>query len=68
VLNLIVAHYARKLNWHMSQDRLIKLQCTKCKNINYHSTKNKKTVEKKIELKKHCAKCKAHTIHKEMKK
>ena len=52
----------------MSQDRLIKLQCTKCKGINYYSTKNKKTVEKKIELKKHCAKCKAHTIHKEMKK
>ena len=52
----------------MSQERLIKLQCTKCKRINYWSRKNKKKVERKIELKKFCKWCKTHTVHKEIKK
>jgi len=52
----------------MSQERLIKLQCTKCKRINHWSRKNKKKVERKIELKKFCKWCKTHTVHKEMKK
>ena len=52
----------------MSQDRLIKLACTKCKRINYWSSKNKKLVERKIELKKFCKWCKKMTPHKEAKK
>jgi large subunit ribosomal protein L33 len=52
----------------MSQDNLIKLQCQDCKQVNYHSTKNKKTIKEKIELKKHCAFCKKHTNHRELKK
>lgn len=52
----------------MSQDNLIKLQCSKCKRINYWSRKNKRKVERKIELKKFCKWCKAHTVHKELKK
>ena len=52
----------------MSQERLIKLQCTKCKRVNYWSRKNKKKVERKIELKKFCKWCKTHTPHKEAKK
>ncbi|MEK7659578.1 MAG: 50S ribosomal protein L33 [Patescibacteria group bacterium] len=52
----------------MPQPNLIKLQCTKCKRINYWSSKNKKKVERKIDLKKHCKWCKTHTPHKEMKK
>lgn len=52
----------------MSQDRLIKLACTKCKRINYWSSKNKRKVERKIELKKWCKWCKKQTPHKEMKK
>ena len=52
----------------MSQDRLIKLQCSKCKRINYWSSKNKKKVERKIELKKFCKWCRASTVHKEAKK
>jgi len=56
------------LNEFMSQDNLIKLQCKECKRINYWSSKNKRKVERKIELKKHCPWCKKHTVHKELKK
>jgi len=52
----------------MSQDQLIKLACSKCKNTNYWSRKNKKKVERKIELKKFCNTCRAKTMHKESKK
>ncbi|MFA4890265.1 MAG: 50S ribosomal protein L33 [Candidatus Paceibacterota bacterium] len=57
----------------MSQDKLIKLQCTKCKRINYWSRKNKKKSAsggepRKIELKKFCNWCKKQTPHKEAKK
>jgi len=53
---------------HMSQDRLIKLSCTVCKRTNYWSEKNKKKVERKIELKKFCEWCMKRTTHKESKK
>lgn len=52
----------------MSQDFLIKLTCTKCKRVNYWTRKNKKKVERKIELKKFCKWCKTQTPHKEAKK
>ncbi len=52
----------------MSQDFLIKLQCTKCKEINYRTRKNKKQVQRKIELNKFCKRCGVQTPHKEMKK
>ncbi|HOK20966.1 MAG TPA: 50S ribosomal protein L33 [Candidatus Paceibacterota bacterium] len=52
----------------MPQENLIKLQCTVCKQINYHTRKNKKTVQKKIELKKFCPFCQKRTVHKEVKK
>lgn len=52
----------------MSQDRLIKLACSTCKRINYWSEKNKKTIERKIELAKFCQWCKKRTVHKEAKK
>jgi large subunit ribosomal protein L33 len=51
----------------MSQDTLIKLECTSCKSINYRSTKNKKTIKERLELKKHCTGCGIHTVHKETK-
>jgi len=47
----------------MSQERLIKLACGTCKRINYWSSKNKKLVTKKIELKKYCKWCKKNTKH-----
>ena len=53
---------------YMSQDQLIKLACSKCGRINYWSRKNRKLVERKIELKKYCRWCRAQTKHKEVKK
>jgi len=52
----------------MSQDNLIKLQCTVCKEYNYYSHKNIKKIQEKLMLKKHCPKCKKHTLHQEKKK
>ncbi|OGG58054.1 50S ribosomal protein L33 [Candidatus Kaiserbacteria bacterium RIFCSPHIGHO2_01_FULL_55_17] len=52
----------------MSQDQLIKLACSKCGRTNYWSRKNRKLVERKIELKKFCKWCRKHTPHKEAKK
>ncbi len=52
----------------MPQKRLIKLACGSCKRINYWSAKNKKLVERKIELKKYCKWCRKQTVHKESKK
>ncbi len=53
----------------MSQENLIKLQCSdpECKSINYFSGKSKGNKDK-LGLKKYCRKCRKHTLHKEMKK
>ncbi|MDP3785347.1 MAG: 50S ribosomal protein L33 [bacterium] len=51
----------------MPQPNLFKLRCSECKRDNYYTTKNKKKVERKIELKKFCKWCKKHTPHKEAK-
>ncbi len=51
----------------MSQENLIKLECTVCKRTNYYSQKNKKTIKERLELKKFCKHCKKHTLHKETK-
>jgi len=32
----------------MSQDNLIKLECTECGKLNYYSTKNKKTIKARL--------------------
>ena len=56
---------ACRLSLIMSQDNLIKLNCTVCKRTNYWSRKNKKLVTRKIELKKRCKWCKKQTVHKE---
>ena len=45
----------------------IVLSCNECKNKNYDKYKNKKNTPERIELKKYCKFCKAHTLHKEMK-
>ncbi|PIZ99253.1 MAG: 50S ribosomal protein L33 [Candidatus Komeilibacteria bacterium CG_4_10_14_0_2_um_filter_37_10] len=51
----------------MSQDNLIKFECTACKRVNYHSKKNKKIIKQRLELKKYCIHCRKHTPHKETK-
>ncbi|MEK7158194.1 MAG: 50S ribosomal protein L33 [Patescibacteria group bacterium] len=50
----------------MSQENLIKLECTECKRITYYTYRNKK-LKTRLELKKHCKWCKKHTAHKETK-
>ncbi|MFA6553837.1 MAG: 50S ribosomal protein L33 [Patescibacteria group bacterium] len=51
----------------MSQDNLVKFECTECKRVNYHSKKNKKILKTRLEMKKYCKWCKKHTMHKETK-
>ncbi len=51
----------------MSQDRLLRLKCKECKSANYYTSKNKRKVERKIELKKYCKHCQKKTVHKEAK-
>ncbi|HLE08385.1 MAG TPA: 50S ribosomal protein L33 [Thermodesulfobacteriota bacterium] len=46
---------------------IITLACTECKRRNYTSTKNKKTVTERLELKKYCKFCRRHIVHKEIK-
>ena len=45
----------------------VTLACTDCKERNYSTTKNKKTNPDRIEFKKYCPRCAAHTMHKETK-
>lgn len=51
----------------MSQDNLIKLECSECHHINYYSHKNKKTLKMRLEINKYCSWCKKHQLHKETK-
>ena len=46
---------------------IITLACTECKRRNYSTTKNKKTIPDRLELKKFCKFCRKHTAHKETK-
>jgi len=62
-----VSAYFGYISSTMAQKQLIKLACTTCKQINYWSRKNKKLVERKIELKKFCVHCRAKKAHKEVK-
>ena len=44
---------------------LVTLACTECKRRNYTTKKNKQNNPDRIELKKYCKWCNAHTVHKE---
>jgi large subunit ribosomal protein L33 len=44
----------------------VSLVCTECESRNYRTTR-KKEHKGQLELKKHCPKCKRHTVHKESK-
>jgi len=43
----------------------ISLQCDQCKRRNYMSSRNKKKSTEKLSLRKFCASCRTHTLHKE---
>ena len=44
---------------------LIKLSCDGCGRDNYVTDKNKRTMPEKFTIKKYCAACKGHQVHKE---
>jgi large subunit ribosomal protein L33 len=46
---------------------IITLACTECKEHNYVTKKNKKNDQARIELKKHCPRCRKHQVHREQK-
>jgi large subunit ribosomal protein L33 len=46
---------------------IIALECTQCKERNYSTTKNKRTMPDKLVLSKYCKRCHKHTEHKETK-
>lgn len=46
---------------------IITLQCQECKRRNYSTTKNKKTMTERLELKKFCPFCRHHKAHREIK-
>ena len=45
----------------------IHMACEECKERNYTTFKNKKNNPDRLEVKKYCSRCKAHTLHKETK-
>lgn len=51
----------------MSQDNLIKFECSECKQVGYFSHKNKKILKERLELNKFCKWCRGHKKHKETK-
>jgi large subunit ribosomal protein L33 len=46
---------------------LIAMQCSECKRRNYTTTKNRRNLQEKLELKKYCPFDRKHTLHKETK-
>jgi large subunit ribosomal protein L33 len=44
---------------------LIKMTCGNCGRANYTTSKNKKTMTEKLEIKKYCSACRKHFPHKE---
>ena len=46
---------------------IVILACSECKRRNYTTTKNKKTMTGKLEIKKYCKFDKKRTLHKETK-
>jgi large subunit ribosomal protein L33 len=46
---------------------IIIMACTECKQRNYSTTKDKKKHTDRLELKKYCKFCRAHTVHRETK-
>ncbi len=51
----------------MSQDNMIRFECTECKNTTHFSNKNKRILKGRLELNKHCKFCRKHTLNKETK-
>ena len=46
---------------------IVTMQCTVCKERNYSTTKNRKTITERLGFSKFCKRCRKHTDHKEVK-
>lgn len=46
---------------------IITLQCNDCRERNYTTMKNKRNDPDRLELRKFCSRCRAHTAHRETK-
>ena len=66
--SLFLILYSKFMAQSKLKEQMIRLRCEPCKRINYYGRKNKKTVERKIELQKFCKWCRKHTTHKEARK
>ena len=62
---LVVGSISARVEQEMRNN--ITLACTECKRRNYTTTKNKRTMQDRLEMKKFCKFCKTHTPHKETK-
>ncbi|MBI4119579.1 MAG: 50S ribosomal protein L33 [Parcubacteria group bacterium] len=49
-------------------ERYVRIRCSACKRVNYDLRKNKRKVERKLELIKYCKWCRKQTLHKEARK
>ena len=50
----------------LNMQEVITIRCMDCKHRNYSTTKNKKNVTDRLELKKYCKWCRRHTSHREV--
>jgi large subunit ribosomal protein L33 len=62
-LRTLAASVAAKTDVPMRD--LIKMTCGNCSRANYTTTKNKRTMAEKFEMKKFCPVCRKHFPHKE---
>jgi large subunit ribosomal protein L33 len=51
----------------MSDRVRVALVCSECGARNYHTTRQNDAKKPRLEIKKHCATCNRHTVHKESK-
>ncbi|MBY0449180.1 MAG: 50S ribosomal protein L33 [Cyanobacteria bacterium] len=49
------------------KDNIITMACVDCQERNYTTTKNKKNVTQRLELRKFCPRCGSHVQHRETK-
>ena len=60
-------HKGEEMGIKGKNDKMVVLACEECKERNYTTTKNKKTLKERMELSKYCPRCQRHTTHKETK-
>jgi large subunit ribosomal protein L33 len=46
---------------------VVTLECTECRERNYTTEKSRRNDPQRIEIKKYCPRCRAHTLHRETK-